>query len=448
MIIEKTHLDGVDTVINFLQTAFHARFLGNWNTGVTYQMWPRANKNPRSDGNGGENKVAEVSLDQKDYKEVLLDDNYDVSSFFLINDTRVYQDENYQIKQSISLIFQADLVKLYGEVYRADERFNMDVLRVLHRENKYIFGDINFIEGVDNVYSDLTFVGDFKQKMKIVDTSRTHVLKLTFDVIYRPNCNIRSAPVCTPAFYRNSDGTFTQSIDSGATFTAPDVTITINSTPNIVPANKDASFTVGGPTGVNSNVLNSGQETSYRSGDDGSRFLNGDYASVNLASLDDYYTLSDPNEWGHNKRITGDNGGYMDELTGNFFLVDGTPTDEDGAFPNGIRRDYATRRRWYFGRSGSRDWEDGIDLAQTDTRGGETGWYLPNRSEYESLSSNSSKTPTFIDSRLFNWPAFTMWSSTTNKNDTTQAYRYNSTSDTWTTAVKTQANGCAYVKLF
>ena len=202
------------------------------------------------------------------------------------------------------------------------------------------------------------------------------------------------------------------------------------------------------PSAVTSNVMATGQETIYRAGDDGDRFLNGDYASVNLADLTDYYTLAAVNEWGHNKRLTGDTGGYMDEATGNFFDVNGLATTKAVAFPNDILRDYATRRRWFLGRSGVRNWNDAIDLVQTDSRGGETGWFLPNKAEYESLSSNNSKTPTYIDSRLFNWSSFNMWSSTTDKSTTTSAFRLTSGTDTWATATKTQTNGGSYIKIF
>jgi hypothetical protein len=201
-------------------------------------------------------------------------------------------------------------------------------------------------------------------------------------------------------------------------------------------------------TSITSNVINTGQETSYRTGDDGDRFLNGDYASVNMADLSDFYTLSTANEWGHFKRYTGDTGGYMDEATGNFFDVNGVATTKLGAFPNEILRDYATRRRWYLRRSGARTWNDCITLTLTESRGGETGWFCPNRSEYESLSSANSKSPSYIDNRLFNWSVQNMWCSTTEKNITTNALRYNGSVDTWTSEVKTQTNANAYVKLF
>jgi hypothetical protein len=202
------------------------------------------------------------------------------------------------------------------------------------------------------------------------------------------------------------------------------------------------------PSSVTANTTHGGQNVSYLSGDDGDRFANGDFGTINLADLSDFYTLSNPNEWGHNKRITGDTGGYMDEATGNFFDVNGVSTTKALAFPNDIMRDYANRRRWFFNRSGVRTWTDAVTLTQTDSKGGETGWFLPTKEEYDSLSSNSTLSPTFIDSRLFNWSAFNMWCSTTAKNNISAAFRYSSTSDSWVTATKSQAAGCAYVKLF
>lgn len=202
------------------------------------------------------------------------------------------------------------------------------------------------------------------------------------------------------------------------------------------------------PAAISTSPLNTGQETQYRAGDDGARFIAGDYASVDFADISDFYTLVSANEWSHFKRFTGDTGGYMDEATGNFFDKDGNATTKALAFPNDIMRDYCTRRRWFLNRSGTRIWDDAIDLAQTDVRGGESGWRLPNRAEYDTLSSANGLTATYIDSRLHNWSAFNMWSSTTDKTNTAQAFRLSTATDNWTVAIKTQANGGAYVKLF
>ena len=199
---------------------------------------------------------------------------------------------------------------------------------------------------------------------------------------------------------------------------------------------------------ISTNVLWTGQDIIYATGDDGDRHQNGDYASVFIADIVDYYTLSLPNEWGHYKRFTGDTGGYMDEATGLFYDVSGVVTTKALAFPNDITRDYSTRRRIYFNRSGARTWSDTMSIISSETKGGETGWYLMNKCEYDSLSSSSSLSTTYIDSRLFNWSTYNMWSSTTDKTDPLNACRYSAISDTWSMQNKSVVAGNAYVKLF
>lgn len=190
-----------------------------------------------------------------------------------------------------------------------------------------------------------------------------------------------------------------------------------------------------------------GQEASFADDDDGDQFLIGTYAN---SILTDYYTLAtvNPDFPNHSKRICGDTGGYMDEATGGFFDKDNVATTKALAFPNDILRDYAYRRRWSLLRSGARTWASAVALATTDIEGGETGWRLPSQAEYETLSSNNTKSPTYIDSRLFNFPSFFMWSSTTAKTATTSAFRFNSGGDIFTIAAKTQSNGGAYIKNF
>ena len=202
------------------------------------------------------------------------------------------------------------------------------------------------------------------------------------------------------------------------------------------------------PSGVSSNVLMTGQDITYATNDDGARFLAGEYSSVILADISDFYTLVDNNEWGHKKRFTGDTGGYMDESTGIWYDINGVLTTKALALPNSIIRDYMNRRRWYTSRSGSRSWADCLLLVQTESRGGETDWMCPNKSEYESLSSSSSLSPTYIDSRIFNWPSFLMWCSSTIKTDILRSPRYSSGSDTWSSQPKIVSASNAYVKIF
>jgi len=211
-IVSKTNRDGVDIVIEQLQQKFYPSLLGYWDGSATYQMYPRANKNYRND-----DIIPEVSLDQKDYTEVLNSDKFSVTSFFLNNDERIFSDVDKRIKQSISIIFQADLVALYGESERMDEQFNMDILRVLKKENFYIYGDVTFTEGVDNVYRDLSISGELKESVKLTDLSHFHVLKVDFDVIYKPNCNATLPPVCAGVSI-SVDGVFSEVKPAGSSY--------------------------------------------------------------------------------------------------------------------------------------------------------------------------------------------------------------------------------------
>lgn len=211
MIVSKENRDGVDVVIEQLQQRWYNQLLTFWSSNAIYNSYPRANKNYRDD-----NILPEISLDKKNYSEVLSSDKFSVTSFFIGNDTREFEDDSRRIKHSISIIFQADLVKLYGATNRADEKFNMDVLRVLKKDNAFIFGNIEIIEGVDKVYEDFTISGDLKKRVNLTDMSHLHVVRFTFDVIYKPNCNVNIPTVCAPVVIQ-LDAVLIETIASGGT---------------------------------------------------------------------------------------------------------------------------------------------------------------------------------------------------------------------------------------
>ncbi len=200
-IVNKTYRDGVDTVIQYLQNKWYNKLLGNWGNSV-YQMYPRANKNKKED-----QTIPEISLDEENYDEVLINDKFDVTSFFLIDNESTFTDEYKRINQRVSLIFQADLFALYNGAERMDQRFNMDVLRVVRQESQFIFGDISLIETVDDVYRDLSLSGDFKRKIDVTDISHQHILRVDFNLIYKPNCNATNAPASPGTFAFQLNGT-------------------------------------------------------------------------------------------------------------------------------------------------------------------------------------------------------------------------------------------------
>ena len=295
MIVSKTNRDGIDTVVEALQQKFYAQLLGYWDLASVYTMYPRANKIFKDD-----QIKPEISLSNSENLPTLYDDKVSVNSFFLRSDSNVWQDANHQIKSTLSIIFQADLDALYGDTERVDEVFNMDVLRILKKEQKYITGDITFVVGVDNVYNDLTLTGEFKDKIKHSDIGKRHVVKFTFDVLYNLDCSRTAAPVCAPVQI-NVNGALMTGTESGTT-----VNVTIvdgNSDPQGVET-PPGSFNYIVPTGAGAPAINTANlfktgAASWLTNDDG------DQAFGRGVS---FLTLDFNNPFGNTSRLTDDLG--------------------------------------------------------------------------------------------------------------------------------------------
>ena len=184
MIVSKSNKYGVDVVIESLQQNWYSKLLTKWLGTANYECYPRANKLISEDGEGNELILPELSTDQTESIEVLFNDNHAVTSFFLDSDSGTLDDKTDQITQSVSIIFQVQLNKVYTSAERLDERFNTDVLNVLKKQVQYKYGSIEIEKGIRKVYDDLTFSKEFKDKIKFNDIGNKHVVKFTFDVVY------------------------------------------------------------------------------------------------------------------------------------------------------------------------------------------------------------------------------------------------------------------------
>lgn len=183
-VVSKTDRHGVDIPIEALQQSLFSRLILKWDANAVYTSYPRANKLFKED-----NIIPEISIDGTESEEVLMNDKAAVTSFWLTSNSRPYDALQHQLIHDVSLIFQADLVKLYGQTNRPDEEFNMDVLRELTRKNQFMFDEnINMIETVDAVYSDLTFSTKMKEKIIYTDISNFHVVRFDFQIRYAINC--------------------------------------------------------------------------------------------------------------------------------------------------------------------------------------------------------------------------------------------------------------------
>jgi hypothetical protein len=177
MLIVKQNPKGIDKPIGKFQQRIYDNLLIKYPS-IKYQSYPRCYKNFTSNG-----IVPEFSLDKKDYKTLLFDDRVDIQSFFIRDDSTIF--ENGNNKSHVSLIVSADLVKIYPlETQRADERLRLDLVEVMSAFS-FGFNLKEIIEGVDNVYKEFK-----KDNLKLSDIQPRHVLRFEFEINYKSdNCD-------------------------------------------------------------------------------------------------------------------------------------------------------------------------------------------------------------------------------------------------------------------
>lgn len=181
-LVQKTSPVGIDTSIDKIQVELynHLTTFAEWSE---YESYPRAYKNPL-----GESTIPEVAVDDEEYKEVLFDDRFRATSFFLTEDN--VQSNGNVFTQSVTIIFQGILTALYPLItsHRADAEMLDDIMRAFEKTD---FTVTNIITGVDNVYSDLSLRNRLKEHIDLTDMSAFHVLRLDFDVQYTYDCKYK-----------------------------------------------------------------------------------------------------------------------------------------------------------------------------------------------------------------------------------------------------------------
>lgn len=185
-LIQKAGPVGIDFEIDKLQSVLY-NYLTGANIGWTnYESYPRAEINPKADGD-----IPEYYTGSGEYIEVLMNDAFTVTSFFLVGNTKVYNSGEGRLEANVSLIFQADISKLFPTVpHRADEEMHRDVfggLDITAQKNKLT----GLITGLSDVYSDLSIPSDYLDKsVKLHDMSNFHIFKMDFGAIQYNYCNI------------------------------------------------------------------------------------------------------------------------------------------------------------------------------------------------------------------------------------------------------------------
>jgi hypothetical protein len=180
-LIQKTNPKGVDFMIDAMQSRVYDKLIAKgWSN---YESYPRAYANVKKGGT-----VPEFYLGENEYQEVLMNDKFSVTSFFLVDNARSFDKESGQFTQTVSMIFQADIRKLFPTVsHRADEEMHEDIFGSLKLINNKNFLT-TLIVGVDDVYSSLSIPAEYIERVQMDDISNYHVCRLDFSIPYN-YCN-------------------------------------------------------------------------------------------------------------------------------------------------------------------------------------------------------------------------------------------------------------------
>jgi hypothetical protein len=422
-IVEKINRKGVDKVIHVLQQRTYENLLGFWVDGITFTMYPRANKNFKNDST-----IPEISLDSKNYKETFYDDKVAVNSFFLVDDQSTYQNDNNQIVQDVSIIFQADLVKLYGDAERVDEVFNSDVLQVFKNVKRFIYSDIERITGFDSVYSDFSLNADLREKIQFSDISNRHILRLDFSIRYDFKCDSPIVPLCVPVTIMEN-GVLVALQAAGTTYSystaCVDATVTVNggafdtvasggtldveveyetSLDNPIDSIVANKIIIVDPVVLPTNRIYLRPEPTgeiyvpasafYLDGCDSWMIYNNIDPIVQTSSgipmvidKSKRWKLIPDNVFGHKFRFTGSTGGYYDPETLLFYDSDGTISTYASAFPSDYMIDNSTGLGWQtLGAISNFTFEGALANVASLSHAGFDDWFLPNLSQLMSVT--------------------------------------------------------------
>lgn len=175
MVIRKANPVDIDLVIDRIQSKLDEI---TFKSGSTWNNYHRAYKNPTKTRNG---LIPELFVNGMDYRDVLMDDTVDLSTFFIVSDSRSFNQG--LISTEISLIVQASkLDNLIDSPHRTDEEMNSVFLNKLTNLNSNVkFTSME--HGIDNVYREFV-----RTKIKLDDMNERYVARFNMSVRYQNSC--------------------------------------------------------------------------------------------------------------------------------------------------------------------------------------------------------------------------------------------------------------------
>lgn len=170
----KTDTVGVDTTVKRIQIHLYDRLLLEWGADKI-DGYGRVYKNEREGGT-----VPEFYVNNKEYREVLLDDTKNAIFFFNIGD---FSEVIGTLRiVDCEIIFSVNLKAIKGDLERQDEEVRQEALLILDKRFKS-FEISEVVKGLENVYSDFTFsIEQFK------DMQQFHHFKIKGKLRYTNSC--------------------------------------------------------------------------------------------------------------------------------------------------------------------------------------------------------------------------------------------------------------------
>lgn len=170
-------------------------------------------------------------------------------------------------------------------------------------------------------------------------------------------------------------------------------------------------------------LLKTGQTISYATNDDG---------DLEIGRDDSFLVLAENNPFGNTDRFT---------------APDGTQTYTDNIVIDWSTYDGAEVNGWYRVKASAAIWDTAIDNCLAASHGGFTsGWRMPNVVEMFSIAKWSNTITQLFYYAPFNHSTPNMWTSTTDANNTANAY-YFVASTTLTIFISAKSASLAYMKI-
>jgi len=174
MLVQRIDPRGIDFGIQQIQSELFSELIKRgW---VDYHSFDRAYRNTK-----GADKIPEVYTKDGNYKEALYDDRKAVTSFFLSDEKRTYDYQQFMWTQNVSIIFQANLSKLFPTIkHRADEEM-INQITLAMKAQKWDNRLIEIITGFEKVYDSLKLSYNNKE---FNDMGNACIARFNFKMIF------------------------------------------------------------------------------------------------------------------------------------------------------------------------------------------------------------------------------------------------------------------------